>query len=404
MNTTARSLSPGTIIHKRYQIKKELGHGGFGITYQVWDLQENCMLAMKEFMPLNEAMRNTGTLQVEPLKGHEEIYERIRKKFLDEAQLIYNYRNHPNIVEVKHLFRENNTAYYTMEYLEGTDFGKLISMCGSRISWDRLEPVMSQAVKALEAVHKSGIVHCDLSPDNMYILKNGTVKLIDFGAAKNYIKGPSSIIFMKEGYAPPEQYMSNGKLGPWTDIYAFAVMIYYAFTGCLPPDAIKRLGGRQLKLPSEMGMTCPHEKWETVLNKALSLRPDDRYQDIRSFWNDLTGEKFQTVRTTKSGMTLSCISGYCKGYRFSGEKETIFGTDPERCHVRFPRGSEGISRVHMRIWKTGEDLMAMDMGSTYGTYLNQKRMTPGLVYVLSKDDYIQFGRAEIFRADYMETS
>lgn len=404
MDTTGRALSPGTVIHNRYQIKKELGHGGFGITYQVWDLRDSCILAMKEFMPLSEAMRSQGTLRVEPLKGHEEIYERIRKKFLDEAQLIYNYRNHPNVVEVKHLFRENNTAYYTMEYLEGADFGNLLKRSGSSVSWERMEQLLAQAVSALDAVHKSGIVHCDLSPDNIYVLKNGTVKLIDFGAAKNYIKGPSSIVFMKEGYAPPEQYMSNGKLGPWTDIYAFAVIIYYAFTGCMPPDAIKRLGGTPLKFPSEMGLTCPHDQWEVALNKAMSLRPEERYQDIREFWSNLTGKNIQSIKRIETGLTLNCVRGYYAGYKFTGEQETIFGTDPERCHVKFSRDSEGISRVHMRIWKTEENLMAMDMGSTYGTYLNQKKMIPGLAYVLSKGDYIQFGRAEIFQANYLETS
>ena len=136
MKTVSRSLQPGTIIHNRYQIKRELGAGGFGITYEVWDQRENCIVAMKEFMPRDVANRWTGSLKIEPKSGQQQNYERFQKKFLDEAQLIYQYRNHPNIVEVKHLFRENNTAYYVMEYCDGIDLRRYTNNFSRRLEYD----------------------------------------------------------------------------------------------------------------------------------------------------------------------------------------------------------------------------------------------------------------------------
>lgn len=398
MKTVSRSLQPGTIIHNRYQIKRELGAGGFGITYEVWDQRENCIVAMKEFMPRDVANRWTGSLKIEPKPGQQQNYERFQKKFLDEAQLIYQYRNHPNIVEVKHLFRENNTAYYTMEYLEGVDFGKLIKLWGPQVSWDQTEQIISQMISALGAIHESGLVHCDISPDNVCILKDGTVKLIDFGAAKNYIKGPSSIIFLKKGFAPPEQYVSDGKLGPWTDIYALAVMIYFAFTGRMPPEAAERLNSDQIVWPSQIGMKIPNVKWEDALKKALELKPENRYQDVKTFWRDLNG------KGAVSTQVLQCIQGCYQGKYMTSNQETLFGTDSSRCHICYPAYSEGISRIQMRIWKSDQVFMAMDMGSSYGTYLNQSRMTPGLVYRLSEGDLLQFGTGEIFRVIQAEIS
>lgn len=398
MKTVSRSLQPGTIIHNRYQIKKELGAGGFGITYLVLDMKENCMAAMKEFMPQDVANRWTGMLKIEPKPGQKENYERFQKKFLDEAQLIYQYRNHPNIVEVKHLFRENNTAYYTMEYLEGVDFGKLIRLWGPQIEWARMKSIIGQVVLALGAIHESGLIHCDISPDNVYVQKDGTAKLIDFGAAKNFIEGPSSIIFLKKGYAPLEQYISNGKLGPWTDIYALAVMIYFSMTGKMPPEAADRNISDQIVWPSQMGVRIPGTAWENALKKAMELKPENRYQDVKAFWRDLNGKESAAVQV------LQCIQGCYQGKYIVADKETLFGTDSSRCHVCYPVRSEGISHVHMRIWKQKQTLLAMDMGSSYGTYLNQSIMTPGLVYELSTGDILRIGTGELFRVIRAEIS
>jgi len=407
------SLEAGTIIHKRYVIQKVLGFGGFGITYEVWDQKERCRAAMKEFMPQDVATRRAGSLIVESKPGQYQNYERFLKKFLKEAQLIYEYREHPNIVEIRHLFRENNTAYYIMEYLEGVDFGRLLKMWRNEASvpmacpWEKLIPIFSQVVEALSAIHENGLIHCDISPDNVFILKNGTVKLIDFGAAKNYIGDPTSMIFLKKAYAPPELYSANGRLGPWTDIYSLAVMIFFAYTGLMPPDALKRVNHDDFRVSQWLFLTKmdePNKCWAGALDTALALKHGERFQDVKRFWNALNNIN------AKGSMVLQCTRGYYQGRRLIPEAEILFGTDASKCHMVFPKEYDKISPVHMRVWKLGDNLSnrggfaAMDMGSAYGTFLNGERMTPGLLYALSAGDILQLGDRQIFQLITTEIS
>ena len=452
METVARALPTGTLIHGRYQILKVLGAGGFGVTYQAVDRKDGLVVALKEYMPIDTATRRPGRLEVFPQNGSQENYERFRNRFLEEAKLMYQYREHPNIIQVKHLFYENNTAYYVMEYMEGMDLQKVLEKKKretryASINWSELSILIAQAVDALEVVHRSGTVHCDISPDNLFILQNGQLKLIDFGAAKKLMKGPSSIILLKRGFSPPEQFTSSGRIGPWTDIYALAVTIYVCFTGKMPPSAPDRLAGAVVESVSSIysgGIALPTENWEKVLQKAMALRVEERYQNVREFWNDLMrGEYVESTcplsksiawnsyaveesqksvfhnpmggRKIPMGLALEGVQGYFQGNTIappsrdsfyfqrnnviahSEEKELIFGIDASRCQICYPSNTPGVSRVHMRIWSEEENLYAMDMGSTYGTFLNGQRMTVGLVYELREGMFLQFGNGQVFR-------
>ena len=170
-----RALSPGTLVHNRYRIEKVLGEGGFGVTYKVRDNKENRISALKEYFPMEIAYRKPGTMKITPTVGSESAYTRFLKDFINEAQLIYNFRNHPNIVSVYHLFEENNTAYYAMEYIEGSDLSDILIKKGKRMKWDDLRPIVAQVITALRQAHKKGVIHCDISPDNNYVMKSGQV-------------------------------------------------------------------------------------------------------------------------------------------------------------------------------------------------------------------------------------
>ena len=167
---TRRELPPGALVHGRYRVERVLGSGGFGVTYLAYDLRERQAVAMKEYMPLDAACRAPGSQEVRPATRSEKQYEKFKQKFLDEARTIYKFRGHPNIVEVRHLFCENGTAYYTMEYLEGTDLDKFLEAQGGRISWAALRPIVAQAVSALKLIHEENTVHCDISPDNLLLV------------------------------------------------------------------------------------------------------------------------------------------------------------------------------------------------------------------------------------------
>ncbi len=139
--TVNRALPPGAVVHKRYRIDRVLGEGGFGVTYQVMDLKDGTPAALKEYMPADFASRRPFGCTVQPNSGQEVPYEKFLEKFLQEAQTIYKFRGHPNIVEVRHLFRENGTAYYVMELLDGEDLGRLLQRRGGRMSWDAFLPI-----------------------------------------------------------------------------------------------------------------------------------------------------------------------------------------------------------------------------------------------------------------------
>ena len=233
---STRALGLGTLVHARYRVERVLGEGGFGVTYQVTDLKENRIAAMKEYMPADIALRRPYGNEVQPKPEYVEAYQKFRDKFLEEARIIYRFRGHPNIIDVNHLFYDNNTAYYVMEYINGKDLDRHLRDRGGRLSWKELQPIMGQVANALQEVHRSGMIHCDISPDNIFLLDGGQVKLIDFGAAKSVLHGQSSMILLKRGFAPPEQLYSGGNLGPWTDVYAMAVTLYRAYTGKMPPQ------------------------------------------------------------------------------------------------------------------------------------------------------------------------
>ncbi len=418
-----RALAPGTVVHGRYRVERVLGEGGFGVTYMVHDTKMNRIAAMKEYMPLDIAYRRSGGQEVLPITSanNQGSYERFRDKFLKEAQIIYRFRGHPNIIDVQHLFCENNTAYYVMEFISGMDLGKQLQRSGERMSWDALRPIFSQVVSALREVHNSDMIHCDISPDNIFILKGGQVKLLDFGAAKSVLHGSSdsSVIMLKRGFAPPEQ-MSARRLGPWTDVYALAVTIYRSLTGLLPPAAEQRLTGENVKWPSQLGISLPSHQWEQALQKAMALRIEDRYQTVTAFWQELTGYEpskphisghqggshsgsghspYSPHMQDNKGTTLVCTRGIYAGSRIPIREETLLGTDRNRCSIVYPPGSPGVSRVHLRLWADKGQMLVMDMGSTYGTWLNEKRMTPGLVYALNPGMNLYLGDGQTFRAE-----
>lgn len=400
-----RELSPGTVIHGRYRIDKVLGGGGFGVTYRVADLKEGGIAAMKEYMPMDVACRVLGSHEVRPITGSAaQQYERFRQKFLDEARTIYKFRGHPNIVEVRHLFSENNTAYYVMEYVDGMDLGKFLDKQGGRMDWAMLRPIAAQVVSALKLVHSAGMIHCDISPDNIYLMHGGQVKLLDFGSARNMLRGSveASVIVAKAGYSPWEQ-LRGRNMDAWTDVYALAATIYRCITGKTPPRAQDRIMQDETLWPSQMGLPVPSQRWEDALKKAMALRAEDRYQSVTEFWEalkdseSLSGPSTMADPAAGSAPMLECVHGAFAGRKMPIRQETCLGTDPSRCAIAYPRGTPGISRVHLRFWPEGDRVMAMDMGSTYGTWLEGRRMSPGLAYCLMPGQQVILGDGQAFR-------
>lgn len=279
-------LVPGTILNGRYLLGKVLGYGGFGITYLGWDLILNSKLAVKEYLPQGVATRVVGQTTVTAFStgDAQDNFAYGLNKFLDEARALAQFMDHPGIVGVRDFFQANNTAYLVMQYMEGMTFKDYLQEKGGTIPVDMALNVMMPAMDALREVHQKGIVHRDISPDNIYIIANGQVKLLDFGAARHAVgeHSKSLSIILKAGYAPEEQYRSRGEQGPWTDVYAVAATLYRAITGKIPPEALDRMFKDTLELPSHLGVAISPDM-EAALVQALAVKASNRFQSIEAF-------------------------------------------------------------------------------------------------------------------------
>ena len=279
---SAHHLVPGTLLENKYRLGRVLGQGGFGITYIAWDQKLEMKLAIKEYFPQGMAARTPGSAEVDNSSG--EIKEQLTfglQRFLNEAKTLARFAEHPNIVTVRDYFEANSTAYLVMNYIDGITLEQYLQSKGGRLSFDQCLKIIMPVLDALKEVHQAGILHRDVSPDNIFIRKDGRVIMIDFGAARQELreKSKSLSVILKAGYAPEEQYRSRGKQGPWTDIYAVAATMYRCITGEVPPEAMDRLAEDELVTPLQLGVGIRVDQEIALLN-AMAIRAADRYQTV----------------------------------------------------------------------------------------------------------------------------
>ena len=277
------ALKPGTILAGQYIIENVLGQGGFGITYKAKDHKSDSFVALKEFFPDTLAYREESSVISYPGERSEN-FQYGKERFLDEAKTLAQFIGNSNIVRIHSYFEENGTAYFAMDYIEGISFDVYLKEHGGRISVAEAEQILFPVMDALGAVHSKGIIHRDVTPDNIYICSDGTVKLLDFGAARYSLgdKSRSLDVILKHGFAPKEQYTRRGRQGPYTDIYSLAATFYFAITGKRPPDSVDRLEEDSLIEPSSLGVDITVQK-EEALFKALEVSPQYRYQSMEEF-------------------------------------------------------------------------------------------------------------------------
>jgi serine/threonine protein kinase len=282
---SALHLPPGTILQDKYLLGRALGQGGFGITYLAWDLNLNLKLAIKEYLPLDMASRASGQTEISVYKKEfAGSFQYGLEKYLEEARTLARFAGHPSIVWVRDFFKANGTAYIVMEYIEGVTLKGYLQDKQEPLPFEQAMTIFMPVIDALKEVHAEGILHRDISPDNLLISKRGRVVLIDFGAARQAIgeQSRSLSVIMKPGFSPEEQYHSHGKQGPWTDIYAVAASLYCTITGTVPPESLSRLSEDTLEPPSQLGVKIG-PPLERVLLKAMAVRAKDRYQTVEDF-------------------------------------------------------------------------------------------------------------------------
>jgi serine/threonine protein kinase len=269
----------------KYVIERVLGQGGFGITYKANNVSLGIPVVVKEYHPqgasrAGSSMRPPGTLS-------QQEFKQARASFADEAKVVAQLTlNNPNpfIVRVYDVFTENDTEYYTMEFLDGKALQNLVEANGALSEAQVLE-IARQIGGALAEVHQAGLLHRDLKPDNVMMVSRGAV-LIDFGAARLIAAGGRQSVIVTPGYAPLEQYASEAKRGPFTDVYALAGTLFFALTGQPPVPATDRVNGTKQPTAREVNPSIS-KATSDLLERAMRMKIDERPQSAAEFLAEL---------------------------------------------------------------------------------------------------------------------
>lgn len=279
-------LAAGSVLLGKYIVGKVIGKGGFGITYLAYDIKNEKKVAIKEYYPSALAARGGDGCTVVMTDSEEAaVFKNGIEKFYEEASLVSRFNGNPAIVSVYEFFYENDTAYFVMELLDGCTLKSYIAKYGV-LSPEEALFIADNVSGALIIAHSINVLHRDISPDNIMICRDGNIKLIDFGAARQVLAdNPKSMsVILKQGFAPLEQYQKRGKQGPWTDIYSFGATLYYALTQDCLDDPMTRMDDDAEFLSNKYDIEG--QLWE-VIEHSLELRIADRYQDAFELRNAL---------------------------------------------------------------------------------------------------------------------
>ena len=277
-----------------YTIESVLGHGGFGITYLARDTTLGALVAIKEYLPHEIANRDDKTAVLpQPTRDAVRDYHSGLKNFVKEARALARFK-HPNIVRVLRFLEANGTAYMVMEYEEGQSLADYLKREGPKLDELTLLKVFIPILNGLHAVHEAEMLHLDIKPENIYLRKDGSPMLIDFGSAR---QGSTHMqkVALTHGYAPMEQYPDKGEPGPWTDVYAIGASMYRCVTGKKPDDALERY---QAILKYQVDPLTPAVKTRNnyqrqvleCIDWAMQVYPRDRPQSARELQDALMGK------------------------------------------------------------------------------------------------------------------
>lgn len=276
----SQHLAEGTFLKDRYLIGAVIGAGGFGVTYSAWDENLSVPVAIKEYFPVKYAHRNTE--ESDAIVAHDEsrgLFALGLDRFRREAQVLAQFQNVPGIVNINECFDENETAYIAMEFVHGVPLDEYVRE--HKPSPKKLLNIMLPAINALEIIHRQGINHRDIKPDNLLVQEDGSIKLIDFGSARE-VEHVTNLIVVSDGYAPLEQYDLKQPQGPWVDVYGISATIYHMLTGVMPEASISRAKNDTLKSPTKLGVKLKTYQ-EKALMAGLTVEPQKRIQSIAEF-------------------------------------------------------------------------------------------------------------------------
>ncbi|SFI01577.1 Serine/threonine protein kinase [Tindallia magadiensis] len=394
-------LPPGTVLNRKYLLGRALGQGGFGITYLAHDMYLDRKLAIKEFFPRDLVRRDQDTYDILVHdREMQEQYDYGMEKFLEEGRTLAKFEEHPNIVSVQDFFKEKQSAYLVMNYIQGIALNDYLKEKGHPLAFREAQQIMMPVLDALKTVHEAGLLHRDISPDNIFLSLGARVMILDFGAARHAMtqqKRNYSII-LKPGYAPPEQYRQSGNQGAWTDIYAAAATFYQTITGQMLPDALDRMDYEQVPWPDWIyQQTTPQQR--QALEKALAVQVEERFQNIVDFQNALLSDAPRAVPETEADSASSAplpsspppppppppefqqqttVAQQSVNIPYQPVQTPVYQGIKNSNVINIGRSAdndiviqeETISRHHARLTLENGQWYLQDLGSTHGTFMD----------------------------------
>lgn len=386
----AAYLPVGRLIGRRYRVGRVLGAGGFGVTYLAVAAETGRRYAIKEYYPAQLAYREPESMRVLPSSsGHLGVFRHGLEVFANEARVLAGFTGHPFIVQVADAFEENGTAYCVMELIDGVNLNVLARSMGGRLPVSHGIEILLAMTQTLRDVHRKGLLHRDVSPENILLTRDGRAKLIDFGSTRVFVgeKSRSLSVVLKPGYAPPEQYSSKGKQGPWTDIYALCATFYVLLSGQRMPDAPDRLSGIPVA-PAAQAVPSLDADVARAIDQGLLLDYRKRPESIEALCALMLSAEQKEV--PGAHMVMSQRPYLQRIYRnrlgewweIPPDTPVIVGRSGIVSQVVVPE--KGISRTHCVVQYSQEDnLFCLMDQSVNGTLLpSGARCQKGLVYTL----------------------
>ncbi len=280
----SNALPPNTLLLE-YRLESVLGAGGFGMTYLAWDANLEKHVAIKEYLPRDLAVRALDNSVVPVNTADHYDYQWGLDRFIEEARTLAKF-SHPNIVRVNRFFEAHGTSYMVMDYEAGESLNQFLRRVAT-LQEAILRAILMPIMEGLLAVHAAGFLHCDIKPSNVFIRKNGSPVLLDFGSARAVAGAPDAIAtIVTQGYAPIEQYSSKGNQGPWSDIYALSAVMFRAMTGMNPPDPIARKKMDSVPIALASVRDKYNERFVKAIDWGMSINGKLRPQNIAE-WRDV---------------------------------------------------------------------------------------------------------------------
>lgn len=404
-----RALPVGALLGSRYLVGRVLGIGGFGITYKAYDTLYQSICAIKEYAPSQIAYREDKSLAIRVDSSYyASWFAHGLKRFMEEAQMLISLESVPEVVRVTERFQENETAYYVMEFLDGTNLKKLVKSAETVLDSQDITDVVIGIGQAMDVIHRTtGILHRDITPENIFILKDGSAKLLDFGSARQSVMGLEQefSVELKPGFAPLEQYSRNGRQGPYTDVYSLASTYYYALTRLMIPIAADRVGGAGYEPLHDLRPEISPSVSEAV-DRALELDYKKRIQTMKEFVELLCeGRDYNRpkapAKEKKASAYLEVLTGNTAGnrWRLPSDTEIRLGRSPVQSNIILT-ADPLISKIHcILVFHEASGSFLLKDVSRNGTFVENTRLEPEIFYEFEPEfTFFLVGRSCVVKA------